>query len=177
MYSSNNLFLKHECERLGVPVRDSLIVETYGQNNEGIIVEAALKPIMNLAGRNMAEVRYIEIGANHPVHNSATYLLYRKYGARGVLVEPLADLCETLETARPGDKVINAAISNRSDPTLRFYRARWDALSTLQYDFPRANWASRRSPSTISTSTISWFGLLESALISYRSILRATTPT
>ena len=60
-------------------------------------------------------VFYVEIGANHPIQTSNTYLLYKKYNGHGVLVDADAELIPTLEKVRPRDEVIaNLLGSNHS---------------------------------------------------------------
>lgn len=66
-----------------------------------------------------ASIRYIDIGANHPIRLSNTYAFYR-LGARGVLVEPDPDLAAELRRSRTGDTVISAGVAfdERSSATL-----------------------------------------------------------
>ncbi|MCC6579501.1 MAG: FkbM family methyltransferase [Phycisphaeraceae bacterium] len=51
---------------------------------------------------------YVEVGANDPVRSSQTWHLERQ-GWKGLLVEPIPDLCEELRRQRPGSRVIEAA--------------------------------------------------------------------
>ena len=55
---------------------------------------------------DIRQLRYLDIGANHPAELSNTYLLYT-LGASGVLVEPDPDLCNVLTRKRPRDTVLN----------------------------------------------------------------------
>lgn len=52
---------------------------------------------------------YVDIGANHPVLLSATYLLYRQ-GWSGITVEPIPALCALHKKIRPRDICINAGV-------------------------------------------------------------------
>lgn len=52
---------------------------------------------------------YIDIGANHPVVLSATYLLYRA-GWRGITVEPIPGLCALHARLRPRDINMNVGV-------------------------------------------------------------------
>jgi FkbM family methyltransferase len=133
-FATPNPFLKAECDRLGLGNWGSNITETYGQENEDLILEALLRSLLLRSGRGMDHVRYVEIGANHPVQHSNTYLFYRKYGARGVLVEPIADLCRVLAETRPGDTVVNCAVSGQTDKSLTFFVTKHAALSSLSPD-------------------------------------------
>ena len=55
---------------------------------------------------------YIDIGANHPVVLSATYLLYRK-GWQGITVEPIPALCSLHARLRPRDICLNVGVGAR----------------------------------------------------------------
>jgi FkbM family methyltransferase len=129
----NNAFIREECDRAGVPpaALDTYISETYAQRNEDLIVEALLVPVLARLGRPLSSIFYVEIGANHPFQTSNTYLFYRKHGARGVLVEANHQLAEQLRDARPGDQVIEAAISASHDETITFHQCAISELSGL----------------------------------------------
>ena len=112
-YTFENPFVRHECARLGVemaPIQTN-IYESYAQCNEDLIVESLLRALTRRAGRDMRSVGYIEIGANHPIQTSSTYLLNRVYGASGVLVEANPRLIDALRAHRPADIVVNCAIT------------------------------------------------------------------
>jgi len=55
---------------------------------------------------------YIDIGANHPVVLSATYLLYCK-GWQGITVEPIPALCSLHARLRPRDTCLNVGVGAR----------------------------------------------------------------
>ncbi len=129
----DNAFIRGECERNGVPpaVLDTYISETYAQRNEDLIVESLLAPVLRRLGRPLSSIFYFEIGANHPFQTSNTYLFYRKYGAKGVLVEANHQLAQQLKIARPQDQVIEAAVSARHDATITFHQCAISELSGL----------------------------------------------
>ncbi len=54
---------------------------------------------------------FVEVGANDPKALSTTWLL-EKVGWRGILVEPLPDLCEMLRRERPDSQVFPVAVSS-----------------------------------------------------------------
>lgn len=56
---------------------------------------------------------YVDIGANHPVVLSATYLLYRQ-GWRGITVEPIPALCALHARLRPRDICLDVGVGARS---------------------------------------------------------------
>ena len=107
------------------------IRESYAQCNEDIIVEALLRAKFATTGRSMSSVRYLEIGGNHPVQTSSTYLLYRAWGATGHIIEANAELAKRLKAIRPGDQIIQTAVSDLYDKTLSFHVHELDELSSL----------------------------------------------
>jgi FkbM family methyltransferase len=131
-----NPFIEYENGRLRLlpaPIATT-IRETYSQCNEDLIVEALLRTRMAAAGRNMSTVRYLEVGGNHPVQTSSTYLLYRAWGARGCIVEANAGLAQRLRQTRPRDTIVQTAVSDKHDATVSFYVHELDELSTLAAD-------------------------------------------
>ena len=62
---------------------------------------------------------YIDIGANHPLRLSNTYLLYRS-GWTGLIVEPIRRLYAKHKRFRPKDIQVNAAVGDDGG-TLTFY--------------------------------------------------------
>ncbi len=128
-----NEFIRSECQRTGVApaALNTFISETYAQQNEDLIVEALLMPVLRRLGRPPASIFYFEIGANHPFQTSNTYLFYRKHGAKGVLVEANHILALQLKASRPEDEVVEAAVSARHDETITFHQCDISELSGL----------------------------------------------
>lgn len=128
-----NPFIEYEVGRLrlkSAPIATT-IRETYAQCNEDLIVEALLRAKFAAASRDMSTVRYLEVGGNHPVQTSSTYLLYRAWGGQGFIVEANAELAERLRFSRPRDVVIQTAVSDKLDETVSFHVHELDELSTL----------------------------------------------
>jgi len=72
--------------------------------------------------KDISKLKYIDIGANHYLFYSNTYLFYLK-GARGILVEANPDLCNDLHINRPGDIVINCGASAfENECTMKYYK-------------------------------------------------------
>src|ERR1700757_1387281 len=61
-------------------------------------------------GCDLSRIRYVDIGANHPISLSNTFLLYEA-GACGVLIEPDPKNAALLRAKRPRDIVINAGVA------------------------------------------------------------------
>ena len=128
-----NAFINHGCKVLGIekaPI-NTFVFETYAQCNEDLIVDAVLRAQLMRAGREMHTLRYIEIGANHPVQTSSTYLFNVLYGATGVLVEANPTLAAVLERTRKEDKVVNCAVSTSHAPTITLHVHEKNELSSV----------------------------------------------
>src|SRR5262245_11707880 len=72
--------------------------------------DAVILSWLRYHGSEMSKIRYVDVGAAHPVRLSNTYNLYR-LGARGILVEPDPMLARRLRRARPNDIVIEAGVA------------------------------------------------------------------
>src|SRR5689334_2098633 len=68
-------------------------------------IETAL--VLEFMG-NRKEGFFLDVGANDPQNGSQTWVLEQQ-GWRGILVEPLPELCERLRQARPKSKVFQIA--------------------------------------------------------------------
>jgi len=99
---------------------------SYSQNGEDLIIK-------NLFNRlRIPRPTYLDIGANHPVYISNTYLLYLK-GSSGVCVEPNAVLYNKIKSLRKRDVVLNAGVAFNEEREADFYQFPYKAhgLSTF----------------------------------------------
>jgi FkbM family methyltransferase len=131
-----NPFIEYEIGRLKLkpaPIATT-VRETYAQCNEDLIVEALLRAKFIDAGRDMSTVRYLEVGGNHPVQTSSTYLLCRAWGGQGYIVEANAGLARRLRSTRPRDVVIQTAVSDKFEETVSFHVHELDELSSLSVE-------------------------------------------
>jgi FkbM family methyltransferase len=122
---------------LGMKMPDIPVFQqpSYAQCAEDIIVLGlvrAMAPDAVLAG---AGKRYLEIGANHPVSCSATYLLHQGLGMTGVLVEANPDLIADLERHRANDTIVHAAVVTEPCQSVEFHVSNQDELSSLDRRF------------------------------------------
>lgn len=111
------------------------LAEQYGQCAEDLIVLSMLRAWQRRTGRDPAASRYLEIGANHPIGTSATYLLHRALGMRGVLVEANPALIDDLRRVRPDDVVVHAAVQATDAPTAMLSLAYASEISSLDPAF------------------------------------------
>jgi len=78
---------------------------------------------------------FAEVGANNPFDLSQSWHLAQK-GWKGILVEPIPELCESLRTHRSESIVVQAACgSPHAEPTALFTVAKDSGKSTLSSDF------------------------------------------
>jgi FkbM family methyltransferase len=90
--------------------------------------DASIAAYLRLIGRSCR--RYIDIGANHPVLHSNTYLFYRD-GASGLLVEANPSIAARLRRRRPRDTVLNVAVSAKGGGHIDLHIMDFDGLSTV----------------------------------------------
>jgi FkbM family methyltransferase len=85
--------------------------------------------IFDLANRRGRDVFFLQVGANDGLMDDPIHFLVRKYGWRGVLLEPDPQLFERLKqnySGVDGPILVNAALSPINGKTT-FYRIRMDA--------------------------------------------------
>jgi|GEM_PF-1023871 len=100
------------------PVRPSY--SQYGEDK--VIVEF-------LAGHDLQNSIYVDVGANHPSDISNSYLLYRK-GFRGIVVEPNEELIGLFKNFRPEDIALAIGCSNENT-ILPFHISKTPVLSSF----------------------------------------------
>lgn len=106
---------------------------SYSAAGEDRIVLAWLQAVYHV---DVRQVRYCDIGANHPTKLSNTFLLY-SMGASGVLIEPDPDLCGNLRRKRPSDIVLNVGMAfdeRRSAKLTRLKERVFNTFSSTQAD-------------------------------------------
>ncbi|WP_022668285.1 FkbM family methyltransferase [Desulfospira joergensenii] len=77
--------------------------ESYSQHGEDKLIYQLLKKM------DLHDTFYVEIGANHPIKISNTYLLYKK-GMRGIVIEPNRDLLCLFDIVRKEDIRLNIGV-------------------------------------------------------------------
>jgi FkbM family methyltransferase len=126
--------IRHTLYRLGVPGVTNYfesglarlsgdLTGSYSQHREDIYIQAYFQHQVGT---------YIEIGANHPIKLSPTYLLYRA-GWKGLTVEPIPHLYRMHQSIRKHDQHLNAA-AGESSSKLKFFEIIPDVFSTFDQD-------------------------------------------
>jgi FkbM family methyltransferase len=95
---------------------------SFAQNGEDVVLWRALGGI--------ERGRYIDVGAHHPRTDSVTRAFYDR-GWRGITIEPVPALAELLRQERPGDLVIEAAITAAPGTSATLHEVPDTGLSTL----------------------------------------------
>lgn len=88
---------------------------SYAQNGEDVLLWRALGHVTN--------GRYVDVGAWHPEADSVTKAFYDR-GWRGVSVEPVPQFAQELREARPGDEIIEAAVTASDVSTMTLHEIR-----------------------------------------------------
>jgi FkbM family methyltransferase len=96
--------------------------DSYAQNGEDVVLWRALKGI--------AQGRYVDVGANHPSNDSVTMAFYAR-GWSGIAVEPDPEFAQLQREQRPGDILVEAAITAKDDETVTLHVVEGTGLSTL----------------------------------------------
>jgi FkbM family methyltransferase len=110
--------------------------QSYSQNAEDVILWRAL------GGVHYG--RYVEVGANDPCRDSVSMAFYSK-GWTGVTVEPDPHFAALQREHRPGDIVIEAAITESDGDTVTLHVIDGTGLSTLDNTLARIHAQSRRT--------------------------------
>lgn len=98
------------------------ILEATGDSYSQNAMDKKVETLFNKVGRELSEIRYIDIGANMWCLYNNSYLFYRA-GARGVLVEANPDFAEDLRKNRSRDQVIMCGcVDIESDEEWIYYK-------------------------------------------------------
>lgn len=137
-----NDFVYETCRALDIPYPDIpvYLTEQYGQCAEDLIVSALLQAWSRKQDFNLANATYLEIGGNHPVATSASFLLHRIYGMRGVVIEANPDLLPALKQVRDFDQIVFGAMQAEDVQTVMLSVSNLSELSSLDPSFV-LNWA------------------------------------
>ena len=97
-------------------------IVSYAQNGEDVVLWRALGSIS--AGR------YVEVGANHPSHDSVTRAFY-DHGWSGITIEPVPYFADLQRAERPRDHLVQAAITNSGPGEITLHVVPGTGLSTI----------------------------------------------
>jgi FkbM family methyltransferase len=125
--------VEHGMDHPTIPV---VMQPSYAQAYEDVIIDGLIQAV--LTKRKYLNLIFFEIGANHPVATSASYLLKKKYNVHTVLVEANPDLIPALKKHRPDDTVIHAAVTNQKIDMVLFSRCPDNEISSLNESFVKA---------------------------------------
>ena len=97
-------------------------IVSYAQNGEDVVLWRALGGVS--AGR------YVEVGSNHPVHDSVTRAFYDR-GWSGITIEPVPYFADLQRAERPRDHLVEAAITNSGPGKTTLHVIPGTGLSTI----------------------------------------------
>jgi FkbM family methyltransferase len=95
---------------------------SYAQNGEDVVLFRALGAVEG--------GRYVDVGANDPVHLSVTYAFYLR-GWSGVTIDPVHEYAERQRSVRPRDVMVEAAVSDDPSGSVTVHQIADSGLSTL----------------------------------------------
>ena len=73
----------------------------------------------------------MEVGGNHAFATSPTFLLHRRLGMTGVIVEANPDLLEDLRKGRPRDLIVHGAVQTQQVDSVTLTISNKSELSSL----------------------------------------------
>lgn len=137
MTNKLNPFVYEECLSSAVKFPDIpvLLNEHYAQCAEDVIVLSILQAIESRFQIELEKQRYLEIGGNHPIATSSTFLLQKRLGMRGVIVEANPDLIDDLRRVRAHDTVVHAAVTAHAVDSVKLSVSNASEISSLDREF------------------------------------------
>lgn len=99
---------------------------SYAQNGEDVILWRALSRVERGC--------YVDVGANHPQHDSVTKAFYDR-GWSGLDIEPVPHFAALLREARPRDVVLEVAVSSKDDGEVVLHEFAGTGLSTTRDEY------------------------------------------
>jgi FkbM family methyltransferase len=141
-----NYSVYEECVSLGLelPGLPVFFAEHFGQCGEDLIVACLLRALATRQKINLPAETYLEIGGYHPVATSATYLIHRHLGMRGVIVEANPRLIPALRQTRAHDVIVHGAVQDQDVSVVMLSVSNLDEISSLDRSFV-LQWDSGRS--------------------------------
>jgi len=133
-----NPFVLHQLSEhadMVAPTIPAHLTESYAQCGEDIIIEGIIKAHCKRFKLPIEQFTYIEIGANHPVNTSSTFLWSKKYGMSGILVEANPTLIPALQKFRPTDVIVNAAVYDQDVTHIDLYLGNENEISSVNNQF------------------------------------------
>lgn len=109
------------------------LTPSYSQCYEDIIVESMMLAYSRT--HSVQKYVFVEIGANHPVCTSSSFLFKQKYGIPSILVEANPKLIPALNEFRKPDIVIAAAVVDTDAESVEFFVSENNETSSLDNKF------------------------------------------
>ena len=134
-----NPFVYEYIARFGVPnpTIPAWVHETYSQGYEDVVICGELEAyqLRNKVKLDHTNLTYIEVGANHPIATSSTFLISKKFQVGGLLIEPNPELAETLRNYRVNDEIIEAAVTTGDEKEIGFFLCEDNEISSVVEKF------------------------------------------
>ena len=118
---------------------------SYSLNSVDLIIEYIFK--------NKKNGFYLDIGAQHPISNNNTYLLFKK-GWHGINIDLDKKNIDLFKIARPNDLNLNYALSDKIEETDLFYYHDSSPINTLSKEVSNFQNAKIKEIKKINTNTL-----------------------
>lgn len=100
---------------------------SYSQLGEDKLIDFLMMYFTTIDRNN---VRYVDIGMNHPIEYNNTYFFHKKNG-HGIVIEPNKTLCEIASIVRPKDIIVNAGVKFDEKDKATYYNFDTHGLNTF----------------------------------------------
>ena len=146
-----NPFILEEINKHGMdaPTIPTFLQPSFAQAYEDVILTSLVWA--NQTSHGGFGLIFIEIGANHPVNTSPSYL-FERMGVKCVLVEANPKLIPELKKHRSAE-VLNYAVTNSHKEEIKFYVSPDNEISSVNKSFVE-NWKDGQITETITVPTI-----------------------
>lgn len=121
------------------PTIPAYLDESYSQAYEDVIIDSMIMAYCKQFKFPISNFKYVEIGANHPINTSSTFLWSKKYNINGILIEANPRLIPALKKFRPNDLIINSAVYDQDIETIDLYLGDENEISSVNENFV-SNW-------------------------------------
>lgn len=122
---------------MDMPTIPAVLHESYAQCYDDVVVCSLLEAYQHINKIKLSQhnLTYIEVGANHPVSTSSTFLISKTFNVGGYLVEPNPELANQLRIHRDRDSIIEAAVTVDKEKTIDFFICSENEVSSLDKTF------------------------------------------
>ena len=115
----------------------------------------AVDLIVDYIFKDKSKGNYIDIGAQHPISNNNTYLLFRR-GWKGINIDLDKKSIDLFNISRPNDINLNYAISDKEEETDLYFYHESSPINTLNKEVQKYQKANVKEIKKVNTFTLNF---------------------